>query len=704
MKKFISAATCLAMAASMVSVAAPAVNAADATKTITLAAYKDSGSAYASMGSNIKVDQSAIDAGDVTIPVAIYLTEESLTSEILTLPVTIKSKSGADVSGITYKTYNAKEKYFSSAKSYTTKEGVKFSTNAAVPFDAMTDDMDEYATYGKLVPVSDTKQTSFGIDTPYYCVSWIGGGGYKWFGDKSDDYPVAVFDVVLPKGTKAGDYSLEFADLQKPGYDESLLNIAGNDGTTYDNFAPGANKLITKNMTITVGEGTEPTSEEVQPTSEEIQPTSEEVQPTTGEVTDSDLTLDFGKYEVDAGGSVNVDIKLKSGDVAVSGMDVFYKIDSPLKITGFGSSSGAYNASVDKNADTLEQNFFAVGSDGEPVKGEVGSSVLKVKVSVPADCPTGDYKIDFKTCEVYKSGQNSDTWKTNVIPGVIHVNGTGEVSQSSSEEEQPTTGEVTDSDLTLDFGSYEGEAGGSVNVDIKLKSGDVAVSGMDVFYKIDSPLKITGFGSSSAAYNASVDKNADTLEQNFFAVGSDGEPVKGEVGASVLKVKVSIPEGTPAGTYTIDFKTCEVYKSGQNSDTWKVNVIPGKIVVGGGETTTAPETTTTTAPETTTTTSEESTTAQETTTTAEPTKPTTELTPNYGDTNLDGDVNIADVVILNRYLADKDYTLTEQAMLNGDVYDPKGGKDLTTDDSTSILRHIIHIEKYKTFPIDPSKL
>ncbi len=334
MKKFISAATCLAMAASMVSVAAPAVNAADATKTITLAAYKDSGSAYASMGSNIKVDQSAIDAGDVTIPVAIYLTEESLTSEILTLPVTIKSKSGADVSGITYKTYNAKEKYFSSAKSYTTKEGVKFSTNAAVPFDAMTDDMDEYATYGKLVPVSDTKQTSFGIDTPYYCVSWIGGGGYKWFGDKSDDYPVAVFDVVLPKGTKAGDYSLEFADLQKPGYDESLLNIAGNDGTTYDNFAPGANKLITKNMTITVGEGTEPTSEEVQPTSEEIQPTSEEVQPTTGEVTDSDLTLDFGKYEVDAGGSVNVDIKLKSGDVAVSGMDVFYKIDSPLKITG----------------------------------------------------------------------------------------------------------------------------------------------------------------------------------------------------------------------------------------------------------------------------------------------------------------------------------------------------------------------------------
>ena len=253
----------------------------------------------------------------------------------------------------------------------------------------------------------------------------------------------------------------------------------------------------------------------------------------------SDLTLDFGEYEVDAGNSVNVDIKLKSGDVAVSGMDVFYKIDSPLKITGFGSSSAAYNASVDKNADTLEQNFFAVGSDGEPVKGEVGASVLKCKVSVPADCPTGDYNISFKSIEVFKSGQNSETWNAEVIPGIIHVNGTGTASQASTQE---TTNEVSepysepsgDSDLVLDFGKYEAEAGNSVNVDIKLKSGDVAVSGMDVFYKIESPLKITGFGSSSAAYNASVDKNADTLEQNFFAVGSDGEPVKGEDRKSVV--------------------------------------------------------------------------------------------------------------------------------------------------------------------------
>ena len=700
MKKFISAATCLAMAASMVSVAAPAVNAADATKTITLAAYKAADSAYSSMGSNIKVDQSAIDAGNVTIPVAIYLTEETNDSEILTLPVTIKSKDGNDVSGITYKTYNATEKYFSSNKSYKSKSGVSFSTNAAVSFDATTDDMDEYATWGKLVAVSDTKQESFDISTPYYCASWLGGGGYEWFGSKSDDYPVAVFDLVLPKGTKAGEYSLEFADQKKPGAEEvqSLCNISAVDKATknkiyYDNFQSGANKLTTKNMTITVGDAGNVSTTQSQSQTTTTTTTTTTTSTPTGS---GDLTLDFGKYEVDAGNSVSVDVKLAAGDVAVGGMDVFYQIDSPLTITGFGGTSAAYGASVDTNKDKLEQGFFAV-SEGEPVKGEVGASVFKCKVSVPADTPTGDYKITFKSVEAYKSGQNSDSWDVNVIPGVIHVNGTSTesttsttqtVTESTTESTTVTTPD-TEGDLTLDFGKYTGEKGGSVNVDVKLAAGDVAVGGMDVFYQIDSPLTITGFGGTSAAYGASVDTNKDKLEQGFFAV-SEGEPVKGEVGASVFKCKVSIPADCPDGEYKITFKSVEAYKSGQNSDSWNVKVIPGVIKVGEGTTTTSSTTS-------------ETTTSTETTTQTV-TDSTGELTPNYGDTNCDGVVNIADVVILNRHLADKDYALNAQSKLNADVFNPKGGDDLDANDSIAIIRHIIHRDGYKTFPLTGDKL
>ncbi len=700
MKKFISAATCVAMAASMVSVAAPVVNAADATKTITLAAYSAADSAYSSMGSDIQVSQDDINAGDVTIPVAIYLTEQTNDCEVLTLPVTIKSLDGNDESGISFKAYNATEAYFSKAKTYKTKSGVSFSTKAAVPFDGTVDDMDEYTTYGTFAPVTDTKQEAFGISTPYYCASKLIGSGYEWFGEKSDDYPAAVFDIVLPKGTKAGNYSVEFCDFQKltSSETESCLSIDAVDKNsgekiTYDNVAPGANKLITKNMTIKVGEGqtvsTTSTSEEVTTTSTVT---------TTQNIGEGDLTLDFGEYEAEAGNSVSVNVKLAAGDVAVAGMDVFYQIDSPLKITGFGGSSAAYNATIDKNEDKLEQNFFAVGSDGEPVKGEVGESVFKCKVTIPEDCPSGDYKISFKSIEAYKSGQNSDSWDVNVIPGVIHVTGPNPGTTTTSESTETTTTTtattpVSDADLVLDFGGvYEGEKGGNVNVTVELAEGDVAVAGMDVFYQIDSPLKITGFGGSSAAYNATIDKNEDKLEQNFFSVGSDGEPVKGTVGESVFKVKVSIPEDCPDGEYTITFKSIEAYKSGQNSDSWNVKVIPATIKVGNPVTTTTSETETTT-------------TTTVTTTGEDPTPTGGELTPAYGDTNCDGLVNIADVVVLNRHLADKTgYPLTDQAKLNADVYDAKGGAELTAEDSTAIIRHIIHLPKYKTLPVDSSKL
>ena len=378
--------------------------------------------------------------------------------------------------------------------------------------------------------------------------------------------------VSVPSTTPTGDYKITFKSIEayKSGQSSESWDV---------NVIPG---VIHVTGTIT-GSDSQPTpTETVTETTTDYIPSG-----------DSDLTLDFGKYTVDAGSSVSVDVKLAAGDVAVGGMDVFYQIDSPLSITGFGGTSAAYGASVDTNKDKLEQGFFAV-SEGEPVKGEVGASVFKCKVSVPADTPSGDYKITFKSVEAYKSGQNSDSWNVKVIPGVITVFGQDTtVSGSGSTTTTTTTEPSGDADLVLDFGKYTGEKGGSVNVDVKLASGDVAVGGMDVFYQIDSPLAITGFGGTSAAYGASVDTNKDKLEQGFFAV-SEGEPVKGEVGASVFKCKVSIPADCPDGEYKITFKSVEAYKSGQNSDSWNVKVIPGVIKVGEGTTEVSGSTTTTT--------------------------------------------------------------------------------------------------------------
>ena len=86
MKKLISAATALTMAATMVSSIAPTVvSAADAKKGFSIEAYKDGDSKYSSMGSAITVSKDDIAAGDVKIPCAIYLDET--TNDMMALAV-----------------------------------------------------------------------------------------------------------------------------------------------------------------------------------------------------------------------------------------------------------------------------------------------------------------------------------------------------------------------------------------------------------------------------------------------------------------------------------------------------------------------------------------------------------------------------------------------------------------------------------------
>ena len=78
MRKFISAVTSLAMAATMVSAVAPVVTSAadkDTAKGFSLKTYAEADSKYASAGSKVTVSAEDIAAGDVTIPGAVYLNE-----------------------------------------------------------------------------------------------------------------------------------------------------------------------------------------------------------------------------------------------------------------------------------------------------------------------------------------------------------------------------------------------------------------------------------------------------------------------------------------------------------------------------------------------------------------------------------------------------------------------------------------------------
>ena len=112
-------------------------------------------------------------------------------------------------------------------------------------------------------------------------------------------------------------------------------------------------------------------------------------------------------------------------------------------------------------------------------------------------------------------------------------------------------------------------------------------------------------------------------------------------------------------------------------------------------TTTTEEVTTTTEESTTTTTSSSETTTESTTTESATTETTTSTTNGgsvdptlfYGDVNLDGDIDLADAVLLNKAVAGV-VSLNELANKNADC---NGNGTVTADDSMMLLQFLVHL-------------
>ena len=317
-------------------------------------------------------------------------------------------------------------------------------------------------------------------------------------------------------------------------------------------------------------------------------------------VSNGDIVLDFGNYEAEKGGKVNVNVTLKKGaDCEVGSYDVKFKLDSPLTITAFGSSSAAYgSAAVESNKETLQASFICLDTNSDPVKGSEGEVVFKFAVSIPDTCADGIYSVGLASAEIFKGGKNSDKWSYSVEGGTIKVGNPVDTTTTTTTTvtTSTTTSKInTDADIVLDFGKYEGEKGGKVNVNVVLQKGaDKEVGSYDVKFKLDSPLSITAFGSSSAAYgNSAVESNKDTLQASFICLDTNSDPVKGSEGDTVFKFAVSIPDTCADGVYTVDFASAEIFKGGKNSDKWTYATIPGTITVGKPVSTTSTTTSTT---------------------------------------------------------------------------------------------------------------
>ena len=217
-----------------------------------------------------------------------------------------------------------------------------------------------------------------------------------------------------------------------------------------------------------------------------------------------------------------------------------------------------------------------------------------------------------------------------------------------------------------------------------VKAGTIADTGADA-KEADISKEAPSFGVSYATAGVVNVEWSTGLTSSDYWIKSDGVlfTVEGTVKSTAKAGDVSKVEIVPIDRASIegssDKNTEIVFAniSGSTVTKYETSVSNGSVTVEGTEPTTAP-TKPTDAPTT------EATTA----TSPEAAKPTSgNVDPNvkYGDVNVDGEVGIADVVLLNKYLV-KSASLSEQGKANADAY---SDEKLDASDALSILKFLV---------------
>ena len=716
MKKLISAATSLCMAASMVSAVVPAtVGAADASKGFAIKTYDISKPAASDAKSSITIDKKDIPADGYVIPSAVYFSEGTNATDSLLVAITTDSKD------ISFKLYNPeKEGYTSDEKDYTLG-GESFSTSSYISFAGSYDDLDGYAAAGKYVFGIDSSQSAAGTDNYFIGCSWTNNGkAYKWAGDKSDSYPFYVFDTVVPQNIAAGTYTINFCEYNTDasGVNDNPSPLVEGEKTRFT--TKGGNlKLETMTIKVTAEGEEEKTTASTTTTSTTSKKDEEKTTTTTTQkAQDGDIQFTFAdkngssEIEAKAGEEITIYANVKAGGKEVSAMDVQFAASNGLTITQIGGKSTALDgASVSTNIDEYRANFTSTDESGDPVVPTDGKAAFTLKVKVPDDAKDASYTIGFADqCKVFKDSTKFN-YSTSFAPATIKVGNGGNGEQGGTTKKPDdktttttttTTQKVQDGDIQFTFADKDGKtkvegakAGDEFTVYANVKADGKEISAMDVQFAASKGLTITQIGGKSTALGgASVSTNIDEYRANFTSTDESGEPVVPTDGKAAFTLKVKVDADAANGTYTIGFADqCKVFKDSTKYN-YSTSFAPFEIVVGETETTTTTTTTTSTTSK-----KDEKTTTSSTTTTSttskkdEGTTTTTtkdggsDLKQVWGDANEDGEVNVCDVVLVLTYIADPsiDY-FTEQGKVNADV---AGDKGINSEDSDTLVKYCL---------------
>jgi hypothetical protein len=721
MKKLISAVTSLCMAATMVSAVVPAtVGAADATKGFSIKTYNPDKPGISDGSSKVTVTKDQLANGDYTFPAAVYLTEAT-NGGTGSFSLNLSTNSP----DIKFALRSPNKSYFDDERTFTISSG-EAKTDCYISFGGKYDKVNGYDSAGRYVFGVDESQSKAGTDNYFLGLTWNNDGEqYKWAGTKSDDYPVYVFDVTVPKGTPAGTYDIDF--LHYDTDDRADVTVMtplveayrASDSDPAAKYSIEDSNLTLNKMTIEV-QGDTPvattTTTQAQP-----QPTT-----TTTTVTTPVGNADFNFSIVDengqstakvkAGQEVLVNVNVNAGSNTCAGMDAQFDLGGLDMTTVVNKSKALGNAKVKDNKTEGRISIIATDEEtGDPVAVKNGSAAVQFYVTIPQDAANGkEYEIGMVNSElkIFKQGGSGDKYTGAWTPLKLVVDN-GDEPVTTQDQPQPTTTTTTvttsvaNADFNFSIVDENGQSAANVNpgqevlVNVNVNAGSNTCAGMDAQFDLGGLDMETVVNKSKALGNAKVKDNKAEGRISIIATDEEtGDPVAVKNGSAAVQFYVTIPQDAAAGTtYKIDMVASElkIFKQGGSGDKYTGAWTPLTLTVGAPVTSTTTDVTTTTTTVTTTTTTV--TEPQPTTTTTNP-NPGTKLVPTWGDVNCDGSVNVADVVVLNRYLNNPTYPVSDQGKVNGDVLDPQdktgaavdpAGVRLTAADSETILKSIVEL-------------
>ena len=725
MKKLISAVTSLCMAATMVSAVAPmTVGAADATKGFYVKTYDETKPDMANGSSTITVKKSDIGANGYKIPAAMYL-DEATNNDTGSLSVNLT----CDSPSIAFKVLDPTAKYYDSEKNVTLATG-SGSTDRYITWGGIMDEMDGYTHPGYYVFGCDSSQKSAGTNNYFLGLSWMNNGAdYAWAGSTSTAYPLYAFDITLKSDIEPGTYHVDIMHYdtdpdEKITVMTPMIEARRAAGDAARKYSLEDNNLKTEGLTIKVeGDGPVVTTTTTAPVA---QPTTTTTAPVVTPVGDKDFNFKIvdkngnSNINANAGDELQVSLIVDAGNNTCAGLDAQYDLGG-LELVQMGKKANALGgATLNPNPAEARISVMSVSATtGEPTAVTNGESVSVIKIKVPEDAANGKvYTLSLVADElhVFKEGGSGDKYSAGFTPMTITVGEPtpGVTTTTTAPIAQPTTTTTTapvvgDKEFNFKIVDKEGKSSGTAKAGDELQfslivdAGNNTCAGLDAQYDLGG-LELVQMGKKANALGgATLNPNPAEARISVMSVSATtGEPTAVTNGESVSVIKVKVPENAKNGdkfTLTLVADELHVFKEGGSGDKYSAGFTGYELTVGDGVVTT----TTTTPPTTTTTTTTTAPVDQPTTTTttAPVVTPGQNLKPTWGDVNCDGNVNVADVVVLNRFLADPTYAnITAQGKVNGDVKDPqdKSGAavdpakvQLTAADSETILKAIVEL-------------